>query len=420
MDDLYDFLLEIGMKPFVELSFIPGALRSNDATTCYWKAYKSPPASYEKYGALIEAFVRHLEGRYGHDVVKTWRFEVWNEPNLKNFFTGTRDDYFKVYAAAARAIKRVSADFRVGGPASAGTGWLNEMMDFCEKNLVPLDFISTHFYGNSAEPDGSGKKVFLMRTDPDAMPKKVKAVRAKLEANALYRGIELQFNEFSSSFNPFDPIHDAYQSTPYLLNALKKTEGITSSLAYWAFTDIIEEIGEVNTGVCFGGWGLMDAHGLKKPAFFAYKYLNQLGETELINPDEQSWVCRTASGVQALLWQYTLLDQEGVPNNLFYKGIFPAPLKQQATLRVENLKNGSYRLEVYRTGYQANDTYTAYANMGAPKSPGEAQMKLLAEACADHPVKSAKVQVTDGVLTQEIDVHENDVYLLKAEWVADE
>ena len=148
IDRLYDFLLSIDIKPFVELSFMPKDLASGNKTIFWWKGNVTPPKSYDKWADLIRHLVTHFQERYGHDEVKTWYFEVWNEPDLHDgFWTGTREDYFKLYAVTARAIKSVSPDYRVGGPATAMGQWDESFIDFCHSNNVPLDFISSHTYG---------------------------------------------------------------------------------------------------------------------------------------------------------------------------------------------------------------------------------------------------------------------------------
>ncbi len=113
IDRLYDFLLSINVKPFVELSFMPKALASGNHTVFWWNGNVTPPKSYAKWDDLIRHLVTHFQERYGHDEVKSWYFEVWNEPDLHDiFFTGTKEDYFKLYEVTARAIKNVSADSR--------------------------------------------------------------------------------------------------------------------------------------------------------------------------------------------------------------------------------------------------------------------------------------------------------------------
>ena len=148
VDVLFDFLHSIGMKPFVEFGFMPAALASGPQTIFWWKGNVTPPKDYEKWAALIKNITQHFTERYGADEVKTWYFEVWNEPNLSpGFWTGTQQDYFKLYKYTAQAVKSVNKEYRVGGPGTAGAAWETEMIDFCYKNKLPIDFISTHAYG---------------------------------------------------------------------------------------------------------------------------------------------------------------------------------------------------------------------------------------------------------------------------------
>jgi xylan 1,4-beta-xylosidase len=144
IDELYDFLHSIGMRPFVELSFMPSALASGSKTIFWWRGNVTPPRDMTKWANFIRAFVQHVQERYGDTEVRTWYFEVWNEPNLSGFFSGTQQQYFDLYAATAHAIKSVSADYKVGGPATAGCGWVPEFIHFCDTNRAPVDFITTH------------------------------------------------------------------------------------------------------------------------------------------------------------------------------------------------------------------------------------------------------------------------------------
>lgn len=151
-------MLSIDVKPFVELSFMPEDLKSGNETVFWWKGNKTPPADKGKYASLIYEVVKHLVQRYGLDEVKQWYFEVWNEPNHKGFFTGTKEDYFEMYKIAANSVKKVSPELRVGGPATAGNAWVGDFIDYCDKNNVPLDYISTHTYGTKSVFDEFGVK----------------------------------------------------------------------------------------------------------------------------------------------------------------------------------------------------------------------------------------------------------------------
>lgn len=124
VDALFDFLQSTGMKPFVELRFMPNALASGHQTIFWWWGNVTPPKDYDKWAALIKSLTQHFTERYGANEVKTWYFEVWNEPNLSpGFWTGTQQDYFKLYKYTAQAVKSVNKDYRVGSPATAGAAW---------------------------------------------------------------------------------------------------------------------------------------------------------------------------------------------------------------------------------------------------------------------------------------------------------
>ena len=123
VDQIYDGLLANGVRPFVELSFMPKKLASKDTLHAFWyKQNVSPPKDYAKWDEMITQFVKHLIDRYGIDEVSQWYFEVWNEPNI-DFWTGDpkQATYFELYDHTARAIKSVNGKLRVGGPGN-GTG----------------------------------------------------------------------------------------------------------------------------------------------------------------------------------------------------------------------------------------------------------------------------------------------------------
>ena len=167
VDRLYDFLLSIHIRPFVELGFMPGALASGQQTIFWWRGNVTPPKDYDKWHDLVAAAVRHWTERYGQNEVKNWYFEVWNEPNLKGgFWTGNQQDYFKLYTASATAVKSVSPQYRVGGPATAGNGWITDFIRYCTNIHVPVDFVSTHTYGvgqGFLDADGSRGTVVSRR-----------------------------------------------------------------------------------------------------------------------------------------------------------------------------------------------------------------------------------------------------------------
>ena len=126
IDNIFDFLLSIDMKPFVELSFMPTPFASGDQTCFYYKGNVTMPKSFELWDGLIVELLKHLESRYGMEELEKWFFEVWNEPDLDFFFAGDQEDYFLLYEHTARAVKSVGANLRTGGPATANNEWIPE------------------------------------------------------------------------------------------------------------------------------------------------------------------------------------------------------------------------------------------------------------------------------------------------------
>ncbi len=413
IDQLYDFLLSVRVRPFVELSFMPHALRSTDKTVFWWKANVSPPKDYAKWEALITALVRHWEQRYGRAEVAKWYFEVWNEPNYPAFFAGDQAEYFKLYAATARAVKSVSPSYRVGGPASSGTGWITETLAYCAQNQVPIDFISTHDYGvteGGLDEFGQGQQRL---GDPNGIARNVAAVRAKIKASA-FPNIELHITEWSTSYSSRDPVHDAYQSAAYILNTLKQTEKTATSMSYWTFTDIFEEAGPPPTPF-HGGFGLLNLQAIKKPAYFAYQYLHQLGPTELQNADPASWATRDAAGnVQVLLWNFTAPAQGSEANQVYFRQAHPAAPAETVRLVLKNLPASTYALEIQRVGYSQRDAYSAYLRLGSPAELTPARVRTLRAATQAAPVTLPAQRLAAGAtFTQTLALRTNEVVLLR-------
>jgi xylan 1,4-beta-xylosidase len=415
IDGLYDFLQGIGMKPFVELGFMPNALASDSKTIFWWRGNVTPPKDMTKWENFIRAFVAHLRERYGDAEVRSWYFEVWNEPNLDGFWAGTQQQYFDLYAATARAIKSVSSDYKVGGPATAGCGWIPEFIHFCDTNRSPVDFISTHTYGvESGYLDEYGNGGTVLSKNQDSIFGDVKRVRQQITQSAM-PGLELHFTEWSSSYTPTDPMHDSYHSAAYILDKLKKCGDAAQSMSYWTFTDIFEEPGP-RWEAFHGGFGLINYEDINKPAFYAYQFLNRLGPTELKTSDPSSWICADQDGgVQALIWDFTNTHPgKQVHNQEFYKRDLPAQPKDKVTLVLSHLPKGKYVLEIYKVGYHVNDAYDTYRDLGAPAQLTKAQVAEIKSKNSGAPVETRTVKIgRDGKFEQPFDLRENDVLLVR-------
>ncbi|MFT4111720.1 GH39 family glycosyl hydrolase [Silvibacterium sp.] len=413
VDALYDALLAQHIRPFVELSFMPSALASGTKTVFWWKGNITPPKDMEKWNGLIRALMEHWKERYGESEIAQWYFEVWNEPDLDGFWAGTREQYFDLYKNTATDVKAVCAACRVGGPASARWEIEPAWLDFIAKNHVPADFLSTHTYGvvqGSFDADGHAGTV--LDTKPDSIVGRVRDSRERILHSATPQ-LELHYTEWSTSYTPADPIHDQYISAPFILEKVKATSPLAQSMSYWTFTDIFEESGPRFTPF-HGGFGLMNYQGIRKPSYFAYKFLAELGPEDVATNDAESWATRRQDGsVQALFWNYTAIAPPGKETDqVFYKREQPSRAAAPVSLKVNGLKDGLYRMQVFRVGYEANDAYTAYLHMGSPDQLTRAQVAALQTAASGDPVRTETVEAKEGRIVEGFPMRENDAVLV--------
>jgi xylan 1,4-beta-xylosidase len=415
VDALYDALLKMHIRPFVELSFMPSALASGTRTIFWWKGNVTPPKDPAKWAVLIRAFVAHYRERYGAEEIKKWYWEVWNEPDLRNgFFTGTLEDYLALYKNTAEAVKAECPACRVGGPASAIPYAFEEAFEkYVVANNVPAEFVATHAYGvKQGFLDADGSSGTILDPDPDAVSGRMQHSR-ELLAKSGRPNMELHFTEWSSAYTPTDFMHDQYHQASYILDKIKRATPYVDSMSYWTFTDIFEE-GGPRFEPFHGGFGLMNLEGIRKPSYFAYRFLRQLGEQDVSSDDAQSWVTRSADGsVQALVWDYTpIVPPKGETDQSFYRKDLPPANK--GTLRIElgQLPAGRYSVSTYAIGYQKNDAYTAYLRMGAPSQLTQAQVQALDKIASGAPVEQSVIDHPGGAFVREMPLRQNDVFLV--------
>lgn len=303
-DQICDFLLSIGMKPFVELSFMPSTLASGDETVFHYSANVTPPKDYSEWGRLLTRMVTHWVQRYGIDEVSTWFFEVWNEPNLPAFWTGTQADYFKLYRFTVQAIKKVDDRLQVGGPATANNEWITEFIDFCKKNKVPADFISTHHYPTDALGSvGEDTETQLAQSKRSILRKWARATARKANGKPVY------YTEWSSSSNPRDHLHDEPYTAAVIVKTMMEARGLVHGYSYWTFSDIFEE--NYMPATAFqGGFGLLTLQGVAKPSYRAFELLHRLGIEELSVKGKHEtvdvWVVARSDAVTVLVTNHVL------------------------------------------------------------------------------------------------------------------
>lgn len=409
LDRLFDALLARRIRPFVELGFTPDAMKTSNQTIFYWKGNTSHPEP-GPWRALVDAFVRHVRARYGAAEVRCWYFEVWNEPNLAGFWEkADQEAYFQLYEASARAIKAIDPALRVGGPATAGAAWVPAFLARAAERRIPVDFVTTHTYGvDGGFLDEKGQDDNKLSTNPDAILADVRKVRREIDATP-YKGRPLYFTEWSASYNPRDPVHDSYISAAYILEKVRATRGLAQGMSYWTYSDLFEEAGPPPTPF-HGGFGLMNREGIRKPAWFAYKYLHALTGREVPTGDAQAIATTDGAHNAVLAWNWRQPAQD-VSNRPFFTKVLPATADAPRAIRFAGLRPGTYRLTLRRTGFRANDPQTRWLEMGSPDRLSPAQLAELQALTRDLPEERAVRIGADGRYALDVPMRTNDVVL---------
>ena len=363
VDQAYDGLLQNGVRPFVELSFMPKKLASKEALHAFWyKQNVAPPKDWSKWDDLIYQFTKHLVERYGLDEVQKWYFEVWNEPNI-DFWVGEpkQATYWELYDHSAAAVKRVSRNLRVGGPATAQAAWTDAFIQHCVDKHVPVDFVSSHVYGNDGAPDVFGTNESIPR---DRMVcRAVKKVHDQIKASAL-PGLPLIWSEFNASYKNEPEITDSIYMGPWLADTIRQCDGLVEEMSYWTFSDVFEEQGVVKKPF-YGGYGLIAAGSIPKASFTAFRLLHQLGHERIGLDSDSALVTRSSDGsLVVAVWNLVPPDQIGSAKTVI--------------MRIKNLGGGRHAY-ISRADGEHGDPRPVYEKMGSPIYPTPAQLQKLRE-----------------------------------------
>ena len=426
IDEVFDRMLQIGVRPFVELSFFPELIAKENSLRQMWyrNCVSYDPSRISKWEALVEAFTRHVVDRYGLDEVRQWYFEVWNEPNLNmypkaGFFHGTKSEYFNLYRLSVRAVKRVDQSLRVGGPATSNFvpdnryegevydaqksrfygqdeinkqqwkgAWIEEFLQFCAREGLPADFISCHPYPTDYALDpiaGKSKDaVRYMKALMDDM-----AWLRKIVSASAFPKAEIHLTEWSTSPSSRDAMHDNLPPAAFIVKGVLDNLCGTNSLMYWTFTDIFEEKGGGQTPF-HGGFGMITFQGWKKPSFHAYRMLHQLGD-QLLHYADPLCVSRDSrtGRITALAFNYPDEYLQRVPSSANVKNYMQASPRQVDFTLTGLPANATFTLETLDDTH--GNAIQAFRQIGSPSAPTREQtqwMRRQSEATLHEVVKA--------------------------------
>ncbi|TAM63749.1 MAG: glycosyl hydrolase family 39 [Rhodanobacter sp.] len=380
VDQIYDGLLRDGVRPVVEIGFMPKRLAFNpDALHAFWyKPNVSPPKSYDKWDALVSAFAQHLVRRYGIDAVSKWYFEVWNEPNI-DFWGGVprQKSYFELYDHTARALKSVDPRLRVGGPATAAASWVGAFLEHAAKAHVPVDFVSTHGYADDTVEN-------LFHNDKpvpqdDRVCRAVAKVQREIKASTT-PNLPLLWTEWNVIGR--DGARDTTYVGPALANTVRECDGMVDMMSFWTFSDVFEENGPSRAPFT-GQFGLRASGGINKPSYYDFGLLHALGHERLANRSMNAIVTRRKDGSLAIaVWNLVDPGQHGATRSmrLVVRGVQP-----------------DASVSIQRVDTEHGNVLPVYAKLGKPRYPTRAQVALMNAATELPPPERG--HLAGGVLT---------------------
>jgi xylan 1,4-beta-xylosidase len=382
IDQIYDGLLENGVRPFVELSFMPKKLAAEQIEQSFWyRPNVSPPKDWDKWSDMVSHFAQHLVDRYGIEEVSQWYFEVWNEPNL-DFWAGkpAEETYYHLYDITSLALKSVSPRLRVGGPATAQAAWVDRFVRHDVENKIPVDFVSTHVYGNDSAKDVFGTEEDVPRTR--MVCRAAQKVHDQVAAS-LRPDLPIVWSEYNASYKNEPAVTDSIFMGPWLADTIRQCDGLMQVMAYWTFSDVFEEQGVVKQPF-YGGYGLLAEDGLPKPSFNAFKLLHRLGDIRLLADTDSAMDTRRPDGTLVIAaWNLFLPEEAGQSKTI--------------TLVFKGLPGARRRAAVYRLDATHGSLAATYDQLGKPPYPTQTQIAQLRRASEIPPPDS--IQLENGKIT---------------------
>ncbi len=441
----YDNVLEAGMKPFVELSFMPHKLmvkeegRPTDGAFFYKPAIV-PPADDAAWKEYIQEFIRFLQHRYGEEEIRTWYFEVWNEPDLPGaFFNGTRDEYFHLYETTVLAIKEIDPAIPVGGPSTSNSKWVKSFLKFCRERNLPVDFVTTHQYAgdplggveNQGDPTEDGQSEGF---DVTAFWKDAAENLSKLQDKTFLAGfrtlmvdksettdipygvfvensrivreqagdIPLYYTEWNENAGFSSYTNDTRKVAAYDVRAALEVADNMDGSSIWCFSDIFEELHPFPQEF-HGGFGMISQNGIPKPVYYAMKMLADAGNERIdLGEDATSGEIGAAAfkgsaGTDVLLFRQKMKNLD-LP-------------KKEAIVKLE-MDKAPESVTVRRVDEEHGNPLRIWEEMGKPVSLNKKEVEDI-KARSTVTEEPWPFTYEDGILSVKAELGVNDVYFIR-------
>ncbi|MCK8824027.1 GH39 family glycosyl hydrolase [Fuchsiella alkaliacetigena] len=392
VNKVLDTTLDLQLKPFICLNFMPKFMAKNKKKTFYYNnAYCSPPQEISQWLELVDSFIVHCLNRYGLDLVKEWYFQVWSEFSYAWF--ASDQEYYKFYQETAKVIKNICSSLKVG-PASenyyCGNIKAKDLLAFCTANKVPLDFTSSHIYHNYISNkdklditkfDSFDEKLMhLSFSFHDRLHTINTIAETKKLISDFYSEIEYMVVQWGISWYMKEYIHDTVFMAAYIVDTALKSRNKIDGLGYLLLSDGLYEW-LIDKKPFFGGCGLFTREGIKKPAYYAFYFLSKLGR-EVIEEGENYIVSKSGDNIQILVYNYSYLNklyiQEGhsaVSENNRYQA-FEKTDTLKMKIKISNIK-GKYKLKRYFLNRDNGSAFDEWISLGSEQQLTDEEIKYL-------------------------------------------
>lgn len=386
VDKLIDFLQSVNLKPFINIGYMPESLAKDKVYIFKWKGNVSFPSSMDKWNTLIKEFILHLIERYGKEIVDTWSFEIWNNPDLSNhFWYETREKYFEFFKNTLNSIKGISEEISVGGPSGGSlfdknhfNFWMNDLYKYMKNNKYSFDFFSMHIFSSLKKDDYVSSKYGL--TTNKTLVNDLVTLKNQINTKC-NKTMKLIVSEWNPGAFYGDYTHDtsfmATNIVENIINIFDKIDG----LAFWSFTDVFEEYG-IGHNIFHGGFGLFTLNGLKKSSYNAYLLLNKLGN-EIIDRGDGWIVTKNEKNIQVLMCNHLNFNKQYLSGNYskadYYNRyqVFEDDKLKEIKIVLKNLEKGKYLLKRTRLNRDSGSVFDAWIKMGAPENINMETLKIL-------------------------------------------
>lgn len=438
IDKVMDFLMEVHLRPLIQLSFMPQALASDPGKLIdMWHFNTSPPKSMKKWKDLVRTLLLHLISRYGQTEVRSWLFCVWNEPDgsVESFGWDDAEQFYEFYKETFDTVKAVDSRLRFGTPSLLISPDLDQQwtMDFFRYSIAHdcvSDFLNIHYYDNSFSPDLSNSDRFsldnLSRTkpplneDPFAFTKFINSIKYKNKLMKI-QNMPVYLTEWNLTVSHRDLINDTCFKSCYLIKNLLENYDRLESFGYWCLTDFIEEL-QLPNGLFHGGLGMMTYNGIPKAHYNTFKFLTALGDT-LIAKGNGYFVTRKENHIVMILYNYEHFSK------LFASGILfdmtsedrytPFIQKSQAqfSIRFEHMDADRCLIKEQFVNQEKGSSYDIWVRMGAQPLTTPDTLEFLRQEARPGMYLHAET-ITDGALDlclelEPLEVRLVDVALIK-------